>query len=394
MGERSPRRSMRRYDAVCIHTIVGYAPAHAAHFSVKADGTILQSRDTRYQSGANLDGNDRIIAIENEDHGSAFGYWDIHDGHAVPDFTPEQIEANARILAFAHTEHGVPLKLCPDSKSTSQGLAYHRQGIKGNWAGYRFGGWEPGGEIWTESPGKVCPGDRRIARRGEILERAREIVAGDSGGNMVWSEDLGRNTPGPKITELADETLPSGASRQASGLLGYAAAAFYYLRNRLVGRVWGRRWPWRGWIKDEWPDLQKAYPNGYTMQALLQNGFGYGRWLFRFFSSWDKLVNTLGKAIWSREYNGNQGTHGQRLYEIGEAVKRMEARQRTQDAVLATLVANDELTEARVRELFQEALEAHLVQVDVSVQAEEAGGTEPTNVDIDDGPEGESDTED
>lgn len=55
---------MARYDIVCIHTIVGYAPASAAHFSTKADGTIIQSRDTAYRSAANLDGNHRVIAIE------------------------------------------------------------------------------------------------------------------------------------------------------------------------------------------------------------------------------------------------------------------------------------------------------------------------------------------
>ena len=73
MGEQSPQVQMDRYDIVCVHTIVGYAPAHAAHFSTKADGTIIQSRDTAYRSAANLNGNHRVIAIENEDHGPAFG---------------------------------------------------------------------------------------------------------------------------------------------------------------------------------------------------------------------------------------------------------------------------------------------------------------------------------
>jgi hypothetical protein len=39
-------RLMLRYDIVCIHTIVGAAPAHAAHFSTHANGQIDQSRDT------------------------------------------------------------------------------------------------------------------------------------------------------------------------------------------------------------------------------------------------------------------------------------------------------------------------------------------------------------
>src|SRR5690554_5798910 len=120
LGEQSPRIPMSRYDVVCLHTIVGRAPAHAAHFSVHADGTIDQSRDTKYRSGANLDGNHRVIAIENEDWGGPFGTWNVNDGHAVPDFTDAQIEANAQILAWAHQTHGIPLQLCPNSKPSSR----------------------------------------------------------------------------------------------------------------------------------------------------------------------------------------------------------------------------------------------------------------------------------
>jgi hypothetical protein len=50
-------------DIVCIHTIVGTAPALAAHFSTRGDGHIWQHRDTTRQSAANLYGNNHIIAI-------------------------------------------------------------------------------------------------------------------------------------------------------------------------------------------------------------------------------------------------------------------------------------------------------------------------------------------
>lgn len=177
LGEHSPKKRMERYDVVCIHTIVGRAPAHAAHFSVHGDGTIDQSRDTAYRSAANLDGNHRVIAIENEDMGPDFGPWP--DDDMAPPLTPAQIESNAQILAWAHKTHGVPLQLCPDSRPGSRGLAYHRQGIDGNWSGYRFGGRVSGGEVWTESRGKVCPTDSRIAQRPAILARAIEIVNGE-----------------------------------------------------------------------------------------------------------------------------------------------------------------------------------------------------------------------
>ncbi len=171
---------MSRFDIVCIHTIVGLAPAHAAHFSTAADGTIFQSRDTAFQSGANRDGNPRVIAIENEDRSSAFPSWDKDDGHAVPDFTDAQVEAIAQICAWASQTHGIPLVACPDSRSGSRGIAFHRQGIDGNFGPpFKFRGRVSGGESWTFATGKVCPGDRRITTLlDRIIPRARQIAGG------------------------------------------------------------------------------------------------------------------------------------------------------------------------------------------------------------------------
>lgn len=177
VGEQSPRTPMSRYDIFCVHTIVGYAPAHAAHFSTKADGHIFQSRDTRYQSAANLNGNYRVIASENEDHGDAYGTW---TGSNVPPLTDAQVISNGRVLAWLNETHGIPLQLCPNSRAGSRGLAYHRQGIDGNFADYRFPGRVSGGEVWTLTPGKVCPGDKRIAQLPDILDVASTIRRGGS----------------------------------------------------------------------------------------------------------------------------------------------------------------------------------------------------------------------
>ena len=172
--------TISRYDIVCVHTIVGYAPAHAAHFSTHANGQIDQSRDTRYRSAANYMGNYRVIAIENEDHGPAFGSWNTNDGHQVPGFTAAQMESIAQILAWAYRVHGVPLVLAPDSKPGSRGIAYHRQGISSpnDFAGYAYPGRVPGGEVWTTAPGKVCPGDRRISQLIQIIIPRARVIAG------------------------------------------------------------------------------------------------------------------------------------------------------------------------------------------------------------------------
>lgn len=170
--------AMARYDIVCVHTIVGYAPAHAAHFSTRADGWIGQSRDTSLRSAANLNGNHRIIAIENEDHGGAFGGWNTGDGRAVPGFTAAQMESIAHILLFCHKAHGIPLVPCPDSRPGSRGIAYHRQGCDGNFAGYAYPGRVSGGELWSSAGGKVCPGDRRISQLLNIIIPRARVLAG------------------------------------------------------------------------------------------------------------------------------------------------------------------------------------------------------------------------
>lgn len=168
LGEHSPRTPMSRYDIFCVHTIVGFAPAHAAHFSTWMSGRLGQSRDTAFRSAANLHGNHRIIACENEDAAKD-----------IP-LTDAQVAANARAYHWTHEEHGIPLQMCPDSRPDSRGLAYHRQGIDGNFGGFRFPGRVPGGEVWSSSFGKVCPRDVRIAQLPDILDGALTLKRGGS----------------------------------------------------------------------------------------------------------------------------------------------------------------------------------------------------------------------
>jgi hypothetical protein len=174
---------------VCIHTFGGplTPPATDAHFSTNAAGRIFQSRDTRFKSAANFQGNGRVIAVENQDTGPPFPNWtDLHD---VPPFTPQQIEAIARICAWAHQEHKIPLVPCPNSKPGSRGIAYHRQGIKGNWETYAFSGIVAGGERWSKKGGKVCPGDARIRQIPQIIKRAR-VIAGLEAAGIDMEEDM------------------------------------------------------------------------------------------------------------------------------------------------------------------------------------------------------------
>jgi hypothetical protein len=172
---------MSRYDLVVIHTMVGSLEGTDgyfrrltngvnSHFGTGGDGTIRQWVDTAVRSGANGAGNHRSITIENADMGPQFPAWNTNDGAAVPPFTAAQVEANARICAWAHVTHGVPLVAAPNSLPGSRGIGFHRLGIDP---------WRvAGGELWSSARGKVCPGARRIAQIPQIIARARQIVAG------------------------------------------------------------------------------------------------------------------------------------------------------------------------------------------------------------------------
>lgn len=163
---------MTRYDIFCVHTIVGYAPAHAAHFSVSGGGTIFQSRSTVFKSAANLNGNHRVIAVETEDKGSAFGTWPCST--CVPKWTDAQLDALVDLGEWVAKTHDIPPVLVPDSKPERRGFAYHRQGIDGNFDSFKYPGRVAGGELWSAHFGKVCPGDARITQFiNEIIPRVQ-----------------------------------------------------------------------------------------------------------------------------------------------------------------------------------------------------------------------------
>lgn len=182
---------MSKYDIVCIHTMVGTLAGTDAmfreggyvgvesHFGTGyIDGkiTAYQWGDTARTADANLYGNPRTISIENADTGSPFPSW---TGSDVPAFTDEQAELVAQITAWACKTHDIPAVFAPNSQGTSRGIAYHRQGIDP----YRVAG----GEKWSDSYGKVCPGDRRVAQiHSTIIPRVQEILAGGDGEHLKW----------------------------------------------------------------------------------------------------------------------------------------------------------------------------------------------------------------
>jgi hypothetical protein len=151
-----------------------------SHFGVAFDGRIRQWQDTGRQADANgPDGGGYVLSIETEDDGT-------------PDntpWTPAQVESIARILAWAHAEHRIPLA---DTRGWPgmPGVAIHRYGINP---------WRMGGhDRWSTSAGKTCPGEARIRQVPAVIARARILA--------------GLDKPTDSSKPLAPATLTSGDS--------------------------------------------------------------------------------------------------------------------------------------------------------------------------------------
>lgn len=127
------------------------------------DGKVFQWQDTAYTADANLDGNHRIISIETADNAPKL----VRD---IRPWTPKQLDAIVKIIAWACKTHDIPPVLIPDSKPGRRGIGYHRQGCEHSLGVGRVPGFlVAGGERWSNAKGKECPGPQRIAQISTII---------------------------------------------------------------------------------------------------------------------------------------------------------------------------------------------------------------------------------
>lgn len=165
---------MTAHRRVILHTAVSDAdslyplfaqPGQAtSHTYVARNGRTEQYIDTSIRSTANLEGNADGISVESWDH-YPIGW--SNDGD-VPRWTKAQVRAIAELCAWAHKTYGIPLQRLPSSRPGTRGIGWHRQGIDP---------WRPsGGETWSESTGKICPGPRRIRQVGAVIRLARRLA--------------------------------------------------------------------------------------------------------------------------------------------------------------------------------------------------------------------------
>lgn len=214
LGPGNPPGRMARHDIICLHTMVGFLASTdtmfkrngyvgvESHFGIGGtwgsdknddlDGVAYQWVDTEFRADANLDGTHRIVSIETADNAP-------QAARDIAPWTPKQCATIIRLVAALCRRYDIPAELVADSKPGRRGIAYHRQGIDP---------WRvAGGEIWSKSRGKECPGDRRIEQiRATIIPGVRAALAGktptvtDQEGSIVaWNDQHGLTDTDAKI---------------------------------------------------------------------------------------------------------------------------------------------------------------------------------------------------
>lgn len=188
---------MRAYYGVVLHIMEGTlwgsdswfrnpVAQASSHFGVGKDGTIIQWVDTDDRSWAEAAGNPYWISIE-------------HEGHAGDSLTDAQIEADGRILAWAHKVHGVQLQ-STDSVD-GRGLGWHGMG----------------GAAWGGHTG--CPGNPIKAQRAAILKAAGAAdptptpVQPSDGNAFPGADQFGPGANNVHVTRLGQMLVARGGRR-------------------------------------------------------------------------------------------------------------------------------------------------------------------------------------
>jgi hypothetical protein len=175
------RTPMAGHRGICLHIAVSTGASlfnyfnqpgnPTSHFYVRFSGEVEQYVDTKYRAPAQLDGNPTMVGVETQGGVGA----NLAEGWYDP-----QRESLADLCAWLHKTHGIPLQAMPNSKPSTRGVGYHKLGVDP----YRV----TGGELWSESFGKVCPGDVRIAQIPSIITRAKQILTQEDDGTMAWTD--------------------------------------------------------------------------------------------------------------------------------------------------------------------------------------------------------------
>lgn len=145
------------------------APGRGAssHFYVTKSGVVEQYVDADLIAWTTGEANPTTIGIETQGKGT--GEW-----------TAPQRAAIVKLLAWICKTYKIPAVEMPNSKPSSRGIGTHRLGCDGNFpaTGVQRGRIQRGGgELWSSSRGKVCPGDGRQAQWPGIVRDVAALLA-------------------------------------------------------------------------------------------------------------------------------------------------------------------------------------------------------------------------
>lgn len=155
-----------------------------AHFYNPRSGSPRQHQTMDKRAAADLDGNSKTISVE-------------HQGRPGDSMTSSQKINLAKIFAWAVVYCGVPNRIA--TVGNTNGLAWHRLGISGNFGTYDVNDrttWSRAqtGEVWSSASGKTCPTNRFINQIDDIYDRAQTWVS------------YYRNPPQPCMAPADDST--------------------------------------------------------------------------------------------------------------------------------------------------------------------------------------------
>ena len=160
----------------------------SSHFYVTKSGEVQQYVDADLIAWTSGDGNSTTVGIETEGLGT--GTW-----------TKAQYKSIVNLVAWLCKIYDIPAKEMKNSRSTSVGIGTHRLGVNGNFplVGVQRGRIQRGGgELWSSTTGKACPGNDRQKQWPNLVKdvaKALTPVLPKPGNYVVSSATNGTNPP-------------------------------------------------------------------------------------------------------------------------------------------------------------------------------------------------------
>lgn len=217
----------------------------SSHFGVGKDGTLYQWVDTSARAWAQSAGNRTWLSIE-------------HEGHSGDSLTPRQLAATARVVAWMHDVHDVPLRVCDDPGG--RGIGWHGMGGAA-WGGHYN-----------------CPGTPIKDQRPEIIRAAGGSAPPAGGGgpsiglaHLVAAAKRDPGLPQGGTTHAAEVKVVE-AALAAAGLLDKEwVDGSFGTRTREAYAAWQRRLGYTGADADGVPGraslTQLGRLHGFTVTA-------------------------------------------------------------------------------------------------------------------------------